>query len=121
VGDTKILRTNIRILTATNKNLKTEVDAGRFREDLYYRLNVISLHIPPLRERLQDIPLLANHFVREFNLRLNKRISGISEEALRKLIGYSWPGNIRELKNVIEKVMNFQEERPSTSSTSPRN
>ena len=110
VGDTKALKTHIRILTATNKNLKGEVDSGRFREDLYYRLDVISLHIPPLRERLHDIPLLSHHFVREFNLRLNKRVTRIAEEALKQMMNYGWPGNVRELKNSIEKIMNFKED-----------
>jgi len=109
VGNTKILKTNIRILAATNKNLKSEVDQGRFREDLYYRLNVISLHIPPLRERLHDIPLLVNHFLREFNMRLNKRVTQASEEVLNKMMNYPWPGNVRELKNIVEKIMNFKE------------
>jgi DNA-binding NtrC family response regulator len=110
VGDTKALKTHIRILTATNKNLKGEVDSGRFREDLYYRLNVISLHIPPLRERIHDIPLLSHHFVREFNLRLNKRVTRIAEEALNLMMSYGWAGNVRELKNTIEKIMNFKED-----------
>ena len=110
VGDTKALKTHIRILTATNKGLKEEVESGRFREDLYYRLNVISLHIPPLRERIHDIPLLSHHFVREFNLRLNKRVTRITEEALKQMMNYGWPGNVRELKNTIEKIMNFKED-----------
>jgi len=110
VGDTKILKTNIRILTATNKDLKTEVDLGKFREDLYYRLNVISLHLPPLRERLHDVPSLANHFTREFNVRLNKRVTRFTEEALDKMMNYPWHGNVRELKNMVEKIMNFKED-----------
>jgi DNA-binding NtrC family response regulator len=114
VGDTKILKTNIRILAATNKNLKIEVDQRRFREDLYYRLNVISLHIPPLRERTHDIPLLIHHFVREFNTRLNKRVTRFAEEALSKMMSYLWPGNVRELRNIIEKIMNFKGEGEDT-------
>jgi DNA-binding NtrC family response regulator len=110
VGDTKILKTNIRILTATNKDLKTEVDQRRFREDLYYRLNVISLHIPPLRKRVHDIPSLAYHFIGEFNIRLNKQVTRITEEALGKMMSYSWPGNVRELRNIIEKIMNFKKD-----------
>jgi two-component system, NtrC family, response regulator len=119
VGDTKVLKTNIRILTATNKNLKTEVGQRRFREDLYYRLNVISLQIPPLRERLPDIPLLANYFIREFDMRLNKRVTRITEEAFAKLMNYSWPGNIRELRNIIEKTMNFKEDETITAEDLP--
>lgn len=110
VGDTKILRTNVRIIAATNKDLKKEVELGRFREDLYYRLNVISLDIPPLRKRIPDIPLLAHHFLREFNRRFNKRVTKISEEVLNKMMNYPWPGNIRELKNTIEKIMIFKED-----------
>jgi DNA-binding NtrC family response regulator len=110
VGDTKTLKTNIRILTATNKDLRNEVSLGRFREDLYYRLNVISLHIPPLKERVNDIPLLANYFIREFNLRFSKRVTQMTDEALEKLMSFPWPGNVRELKNTIEKIMNFKED-----------
>jgi DNA-binding NtrC family response regulator len=110
VGDTKILKTHIRIIAATNKDLKKELDQGKFREDLYYRLNVISLHIPPLRKRISDIPLLTYQFIREFNTRLNKRVTRITEEALGKMMHYTWPGNIRELKNTIEKIMNFKED-----------
>jgi len=110
VGDTKLLKTHVRIIVATNKDLKKEVDQGKFREDLYYRLNVISLQVPPLRNRTPDIPLLAYHFLREFNIRFNKRVSGITEEALGKMMNYPWPGNIRELRNTIEKIMNFKED-----------
>ncbi len=110
VGDTKTLKTNIRILTATNKDLKAEVNQARFREDLYYRLNVISLRLPPLRERTHDIPMLANYFLREFNMRFNKRVIRITEEALGKMMTSPWPGNVRELKNTIEKIMNFKED-----------
>jgi DNA-binding NtrC family response regulator len=110
VGDTKIIKTNVRILAATNKDLKQEVDQGKFREDLYYRLNVISLYIPPLRKRPHDIPLLSYHFLREFNRRFNKRVNRISEEALDKMMQHTWPGNIRELSNTIEKIMNFKED-----------
>jgi DNA-binding NtrC family response regulator len=109
VGDTKTLKTNIRILTATNKDLKAEVNQARFREDLYYRLNVISLRLPPLRERTHDIPMLADYFLREFNMRFNKRVIRITEEALGKMMTFAWPGNVRELKNTIEKIMNFKE------------
>ncbi len=110
VGDTRTLKSNIRILAATNKDLKEEAKQGRFREDLYYRLNVISLHIPPLRERVRDIPLLAHYFIREFNMRFNKRVTQIADDALGRLLNFSWRGNVRELKNVVEKIMNFKEE-----------
>lgn len=110
VGDTKLLKTHVRMIVATNKDLKKEVDQGKFREDLYYRLNVISLPVPPLRNRIPDIPLLAHHFLREFNIRFNKRVTRITEEALGKMMNYPWPGNIRELRNTIEKIMNFKED-----------
>jgi len=110
VGDTKVLKTHIRIIAATNKDLKKEVDQGKFRGDLYYRLNVIYLNIPPLRERISDIPLLAYHFIREFNARLNRQVTRITEDALGKMMNYTWPGNIRELKNTIEKIVSFKED-----------
>jgi DNA-binding NtrC family response regulator len=110
VGDTKLLKTHVRLIVATNKDLKKEVDQGKFREDLYYRLNVISLQVPPLRNRTPDIPLLAYHFLREFDIRFNKRVTRIAEEALGKMMNYHWPGNIRELRNTIEKIMNFKED-----------
>jgi DNA-binding NtrC family response regulator len=110
VGDTKLLKTHVRMIVATNKDLKKEVDQRKFREDLYYRLNVISLQVPPLRNRTPDIPLLVYHFLREFNTRFNKRVTRITEEALGKMMNYHWPGNIRELRNTIEKIMNFKED-----------
>lgn len=114
VGDTKVLKTNIRILVATNKDLKTEVSQGKFREDLYYRLSVVTLHIPSLRKRIHDVPLLAYNFMREFNMRFNKRVTRINEEALGKMMNYTWPGNIRELRNTIEKIMNFKKDETIT-------
>ena len=103
VGGTRSIEVDVRIIAATNKDLLTDVRNGRFREDLYYRLNVISIVIPPLRERKDDIPLLVNHFIREYNTVLNKQISGGDEDALKILLAYDWPGNIRELRNVIER------------------
>jgi len=93
---------DVRIIAATNKNLEQCVQEGSFRQDLYYRLNVVQLHIPPLRERTQDIPLLVNHFIKNFNLLRNKNLQGISEDALSILMQYSFPGNVRELENIIE-------------------
>lgn len=103
VGSTKPRSVDVRFVAATNKDLRLEVDQGRFREDLYYRLNVITLSIPPLRERRDDIEPLVDHFIRKFSLRMNKRITGISREALSHLLRHDWPGNIRELENVIER------------------
>lgn len=105
VGDTKPMRVDVRVISATNRNLDNLVKEGKFREDLYYRLNVIPIELPPLRERKEDIPLLAAHFLRLSAARVGKRITGISEPALEKLSQYSWPGNIRQLENVIERAV----------------
>jgi two-component system, NtrC family, response regulator HydG len=102
VGENRTRKVDIRIIAATNKNLKQEVDAGRFREDLYYRLNVFPIHMPPLRERKEDIPPLADRFVERWKSKHKKRIANLSDEALGKLMDQSWPGNVRELENAIE-------------------
>jgi len=102
LGGEKQISVNIRILTATNKNLRDEVKTGNFREDLFYRVDVIPIHLPPLREKTEDIPFLADHFIKEFAGKMKKEIKGISTPALQKLLSYSWPGNVRELKNTIE-------------------
>jgi DNA-binding NtrC family response regulator len=105
VGGLKEIESDIRIIAATNKDIKREVEEGRFREDLYYRLNVIPIFIPPLRERKADIPALANFFVSHFNREFRKSISGVLPNAMEILVHYHWPGNARELKNVIERAM----------------
>ena len=92
-------------MTATNKNLEEAVDDGTFRQDLYYRLNVVSLEMPPLRERQDDIPLLANYFAAKYGEKCNRRITGISTEAQARLVNYEWPGNVRELANAIERAV----------------
>jgi DNA-binding NtrC family response regulator len=97
----------VRILAATNRNLEEEVEAGRFRRDLFYRLNVISIEIPPLRERREDIPLLANFFLNKYGELNNKKIQGFSPDVHRVLTGYPWPGNVRELENVIERAVSL--------------
>ncbi|MCG2829974.1 MAG: sigma-54 dependent transcriptional regulator [Desulfobacteraceae bacterium] len=102
LGGEKSIEVDVRILTATNKNLEDEVKSGAFREDLFYRIYVIPIHLPPLRERKEDIPFLADHFMKEFAGEMKKEIKGISTPALQKLLAYSWPGNVRELKNTIE-------------------
>ena len=102
LGGEKPTDVDVRILTATNKNLEDEVANGKFREDLFYRIHVIPIHLPPLRERKEDIPLLADHFVKKIDKKIKKGIKGISTPALRKLLSYSWPGNVRELENTIE-------------------
>jgi two-component system response regulator HydG len=102
VGGEETLKVDVRILAATNKNLLKEVTNGSFREDLFYRLNVIPIHLPPLRKRRNDIPLLARYFLRRFALEQNKEIQDFSSEAMRLLLDYPWPGNVRELENSIE-------------------
>jgi DNA-binding NtrC family response regulator len=105
VGGTEEISVDVRVIAATNKNLAGEVQQGRFREDLYYRVNVIQIRIPPLRERREDIPLLVEHFVERIASELGKDIAGISGGALKLLIDYDWPGNVRELENLIERAI----------------
>ena len=107
VGGIKTIHVDVRLIAATNSDLKKEIAAGAFREDLYYRLNVVPIRLPPLRERATDIPLLARHFVEKFNERLKKQVVGIAPEAEQVLMAYPWPGNIRELENVIERAVLF--------------
>jgi Nif-specific regulatory protein len=102
VGSSETIKVNVRIIAATSRNLKKEVEAGRFREDLYYRLNVINIAIPPLRERKEDIYYLAQMFLDKFACTAEKRISRIEEKAVKLLCAYDWPGNVRELDNAIE-------------------
>jgi two-component system response regulator AtoC len=109
VGGIKTIKVDVRLVAATNRDLHAEVAAAAFREDLYYRLNVVPIHLPPLRERRQDIALLVDHFIAKFNDRLKKQISGIEPEGIDRLVSYHWPGNIRELENVIERTMLFGE------------
>jgi Nif-specific regulatory protein len=99
------IRLDIRVITATNKNLEEAVSQGTFRQDLYYRLNVVSLEMPPLRKRQEDIPLLANYFAAKYSEKCNRRVTGISQEAQTRLVGYDWPGNVRELENAIERAV----------------
>ena len=105
VGGTRPIRADVRIVTATNRDLEDSIRRGAFRADLYYRLNVVSLLMPPLRERREDIEPLANHFVRKHCRKLKKWITGISPQALALLRGYDWPGNVRELENAIERAL----------------
>ena len=105
LGDTRDLKVDVRIVAATHRDLAADVKAGRFREDLYYRLNVLPLHVPPLRERKEDIALLVDHFITRNNVRLGTDIRGLDPEARRLLLAYPWPGNVRELENSIERAM----------------
>ncbi|HYJ10405.1 MAG TPA: sigma-54 dependent transcriptional regulator, partial [Polyangiaceae bacterium] len=107
VGGVRTIRVDVRLIAATNSDLKKEIAQGGFREDLYYRLNVVPIRLPSLRERASDIPLLVSHFMRKFNARLKKEVTGAEASALQRLIGYPWPGNIRELENVIERAVLF--------------
>ena len=105
VGETQIRNVDVRIISATNKDLRSEVDKGNFREDLYYRLNVINIKMPPLRERRNDIPLLADHFIKYYAEKNKKNIHSLSKNALKDLSEYHWPGNVRELENAIERAV----------------
>jgi two-component system nitrogen regulation response regulator NtrX len=105
VGSTSRVQVDVRVLAATNKDLLAEIRAGRFREDLYFRLNVIPIYVPPLRERAEDIPLLVEHFIATFALEYRRRPKTLSHGAMARLQAYRWPGNVRELRNVIERVV----------------
>jgi two-component system, NtrC family, response regulator HydG len=105
VGSTATIKVNIRIIAATNKNLEEEVKTGRFREDLYYRLNVVPIVLPPLRERKEDIPILVEHFLKIYNEKNGRSVLGFHPRALDALMRYAWPGNIRELENVVERCV----------------
>jgi two-component system response regulator PilR (NtrC family) len=105
VGGTEDIRVDVRIISATNKDLEEGVREKRFREDLFYRLNVIQIKIPPLREKREDIPFLTTHFLKKYSEELNKNMSTISPEALRILLNYDYPGNVRELQNIIERAV----------------
>ncbi len=105
IGGSKTISVDVRVIAATNKNVEAEISAGRFREDLYYRLNVVPIHVPPLRERREDIPLLVQHFVSTLSAREGITPRTVSEEAMQKLSEYEWPGNVRELRNTIERLL----------------
>jgi DNA-binding NtrC family response regulator len=103
LGGTEVIRVDVRIVAATNIDLRRAVEEGRFREDLYYRLNVIAIQLPPLRQRKEDVPALVQHFVDKYAKENDKPVTGVSPEALQALMDYEWPGNVRELENVIER------------------
>ena len=105
VGGNEIIKSDFRVIAATNENLETRLKSGLFREDLYYRLNVFSIFIPPLRERRNDIELLAEYFLKKFTSTMNKKISGFKKETMDFLVNYSWPGNVRELENAVERAV----------------
>ncbi len=105
VGGTELIKVDVRVISATNKDLEEAMKKGEFREDLYYRISVFPIKLPPLRERKEDIPLLAAHFLKKYNEQENKQIEGISPDALELLMAYNWPGNVRELENAIERAV----------------
>jgi formate hydrogenlyase transcriptional activator len=105
VGSSRPLRVDVRVIAATNRNLSEAVQAGRFRSDLFYRLNVFPIELPPLRERKSDIPQLVAFCISRFSKRLGKKIDGVSRESMENLVKYPWPGNIRELQNIIERAV----------------
>jgi two-component system response regulator AtoC len=105
VGDTKTTAVDVRLLAATSRDLSLEVREQRFREELFYRLNVVNLHLPPLRERTEDLPLLLDHYLQHFSQKADKRIEGFSGEALARLLHHPWPGNVRELENQVERAV----------------
>ena len=110
VGATEPIDIDLRLVAATNKDLAKEIKEERFREDLYYRMNVVGIHLPPLRERKEDIPLLIKHFIRKYNAEMGKQCVGVSDGVMRVLMSYEWKGNIREMQNVIERAVIFAEE-----------
>ncbi|MCA9501383.1 MAG: sigma-54-dependent Fis family transcriptional regulator, partial [Nitrospira sp.] len=105
VGAGRTIPINVRIIAASNKNLEEEITNGNFREDLYYRLNVVGIYIPPLRDRRDDIPMLIDYFLQRFNRDMNKNISGVSMDAMPYFLGNEWKGNVRELENTIERAV----------------
>jgi formate hydrogenlyase transcriptional activator len=128
VGGTKTLKVHVRLIAATNRDLEGAVAEGKFRADLYYRLNVFPLHIPPLRERLEDVPRIVRHFVMLYAAKMGKKIGPPSDDVMRRLCSYPWPGNVRELQNVIERAviltskgrLEIAEIAPSPSGGAPR-
>ncbi len=105
VGGEEVIKVDVRVIAATNKDLAREIQEGRFREDLYYRLNVVTLEVPPLRERREDIPLLAQHFLAHFSKRNRKSLKGFTPQAMDRMLKYDWPGNVRELMNAVERAV----------------
>jgi two-component system response regulator HydG len=103
VGGEHVIKVDVRVMAATNKDLLQEMEAGQFREDLFYRLNVVTLKIPPLKERREDVPLFAQHFLKMFSEKNRKQIKGLTPQAMDRLLKHDWPGNVRELMNAIER------------------
>jgi two-component system response regulator AtoC len=119
IGESKPIQIDVRIVAATVKDLPKEVNEGRFREDLFYRLNVLPLHIPPLRERKEDIPLLIQHFIRKYNQAMGKNVKQVDHRAMEALMNYKWFGNVRELENTIERAIVLSEKNNIESENLP--
>jgi transcriptional regulator with PAS, ATPase and Fis domain len=119
VGDDHPISVDVRIITATNKNLIDLISQNRFREDLYFRINVLPIHLPPLRERKEDIPLLVETFMRRLKTKTQKNISGIQRDAMNALVDYRWPGNVRELKSILHYAFTIAENGPITCNHLP--
>lgn len=119
VGDTRTTKVDVRIIAATNRNLEKEAEEGDFREDLFYRLNVFAIYLPALRDRKEDIPAIANSFLLTYARRMGKRISGIHEDYMQHLLQHNWRGNIRELKNIIERSVILTDNHELTTDTLP--
>jgi transcriptional regulator with PAS, ATPase and Fis domain len=107
LGSARTIKVDVRVIAATNRNLDRQVAEGKFREDLLYRLKVVVIDLPPLRDRKSDVPLLVDHFIREFNGQNDKKVAGITRGAMELLMQYNWPGNVRELRNLIEGMVVF--------------
>ena len=110
VGSTEPVNIDLRLIAATNKDLEAEISKGRFRDDLFYRINVVGIHLPPLSDRKEDIPKLVDHFIKKYNSEMGKSCTGVTDEAMQMLISHEWKGNIRELQNVIERAIIFSEQ-----------
>jgi len=121
VGGTKPFKIDIRLVSATNKDLMEEVEAGNFRQDLFYRLHVVPIHLPPLRDRRSDVPLLAEHFLTKYCRENNKDIKGFSPEVMDQMMAYGWPGNVRELENIVQRIVTFEESDIATTESLPTN
>jgi two-component system response regulator HydG len=107
LGDTREIAIDVRVIAATNKPVRESLDSGAVRKDLYYRLSVITIHVPPLRERAEDVPLLAEHFFKKHEKSYNKTVTNVEPEAMEGLMKYSWPGNVRELENLVEMLLAY--------------
>lgn len=121
IGGTKSTKVDIRLVSATNRDLSKEVEQNNFRQDLFYRLHVVPIYLPPLRERKEDIPLLAEHFLRKYCKENNKKIKGYSADVMNQLMNHNWPGNVRELENIVQRIVTFEEADTASLESLPAN